>query len=54
PGALVMHPAPINRGVEISSVVADSETTSLLREQVHCGVLTRMAVLDMCLGGGRK
>ena len=47
-----MHPAPINRGVEIASAVADGPQ-SLLREQVHCGVLTRMAVLDICLGGRR-
>ena len=53
PGAVVMHPAPINRGVEISSALADGER-SLLREQVHCGVLTRMAVLDICLGGGKR
>ena len=53
PGAAVMHPAPINRGVEIASAVADGPQ-SLLREQVHCGVLTRMAVLDICLGGGRR
>ena len=52
PGAAVMHPAPINRGVEIASAVADGPH-SLLREQVHCGVLTRMAVLDICLGGRR-
>ena len=52
PGAAVMHPAPINRGVEIASAVADGPQ-SLLREQVHCGVLTRMAVLDICLGGRR-
>ena len=43
----------INRGVEISSVQADGER-SLLREQVHCGVLARMALLDICLGGDRR
>jgi aspartate carbamoyltransferase catalytic subunit len=43
--ALVMHPGPMNRGVEISSEVADS-AQSLIREQVEMGVAVRMAVLD--------
>jgi len=45
PGALVMHPGPMNRGVEIDSLVADSEQ-SLIREQVEMGVAVRMAVLE--------
>jgi aspartate carbamoyltransferase catalytic subunit len=45
PDALVMHPGPMNRGVEISSEVADS-AQSLIREQVEMGVAVRMAVLD--------
>jgi len=45
PDALVMHPGPMNRGVEISSAVADG-TQSLIREQVEMGVAVRMAVLD--------
>lgn len=53
PGAVVMHPAPINRGVEVASSVADGPS-SLIREQVLCGVLTRMALLDICLGGGAR
>ena len=44
PGCLVMHPGPINRGVEIASDVADS-TRSLILEQVASGVFVRMAVL---------
>jgi len=44
PGCLVMHPGPINRGVEIASDVADSEQ-SLILEQVASGVFVRMAVL---------
>ena len=43
--ALVMHPGPMNRGVEISSSVADG-AQSLIREQVEMGVAVRMAVLD--------
>ncbi len=46
PGALVMHPGPMNRGVEIDSAVADDPTRSLIREQVEMGVAVRMAVLD--------
>jgi aspartate carbamoyltransferase catalytic subunit len=45
PDALVMHPGPMNRGVEISSEVADG-TQSLIREQVEMGVAVRMAVLE--------
>lgn len=43
--ALVMHPGPMNRGVEIDSVVADG-ARSLIREQVEMGVAVRMAVLE--------
>lgn len=46
PDALVMHPGPMNRGVEIASDVADDPTRSLIREQVEMGVAVRMAVLD--------
>jgi aspartate carbamoyltransferase catalytic subunit len=45
PDALVMHPGPMNRGVEIDSSVADG-THSLIREQVEMGVAVRMAVLE--------
>jgi len=45
PGALVMHPGPMNRGVEIDSSVADG-AQSLIREQVEMGVAVRMAVLE--------
>ncbi len=45
PDALVMHPGPMNRGVEISSTVADG-AQSLIREQVEMGVAVRMAVLQ--------
>ncbi len=47
PDALVMHPGPMNRGVEIDSQVADDVTRSVIREQVEMGVAVRMAVLDV-------
>ncbi len=47
PDALVMHPGPMNRGVEIDSEVADDVDRSLIREQVEMGVAVRMAVLDV-------
>lgn len=46
PDALVMHPGPMNRGVEIDSAVADDPEQSVIREQVEMGVAVRMAVLD--------
>jgi aspartate carbamoyltransferase catalytic subunit len=45
PDAMVMHPGPMNRGVEIDSIVADG-AQSLIREQVEMGVAVRMAVLE--------
>ena len=51
PHALVMHPGPMNRGVEIDSRVADSDQ-SVIREQVEMGVAVRMAVLDILARGG--
>ncbi len=47
--AIVMHPGPMNRGVEISSDVADS-SHSLILEQVHNGVAVRMAILFLLIG----
>jgi aspartate carbamoyltransferase catalytic subunit len=52
PDVLVMHPGPMNRGVEIASAVADSER-SLVLEQVANGVAVRMAVLFELLGANR-
>jgi aspartate carbamoyltransferase catalytic subunit len=46
PDALVMHPGPMNRGVEIASDVADHPTRSAITEQVEHGVAVRMACLD--------
>lgn len=50
-GCLVMHPGPMNRGVEIASDVADSARSHIL-DQVECGVAVRMAVLTALCGGG--
>ena len=46
PNALIMHPGPMNRGVEIDSEVADDINRSVIREQVEMGVAVRMACLD--------
>lgn len=51
PGALVMHPGPMNRGVEIDSAVADDIEVSVIQEQVEMGVAIRMAVLDALARG---
>ena len=45
PGVRVMHPGPMNRGVEIESTVADDPVVSLIQDQVEMGVAVRMAVL---------
>ena len=47
PDALVMHPGPMNRGVEIDSAVADDPARSAITEQVAMGVAVRMACLDV-------
>jgi aspartate carbamoyltransferase catalytic subunit len=47
PDALIMHPGPMNRGVEIDSDVADDVERSVIREQVEMGVAVRMAVLNV-------
>jgi aspartate carbamoyltransferase catalytic subunit len=54
PQALVMHPGPMNRGVEIDSAVADDPVRSLIKEQVEMGVAVRMAVLDILSRQGRR
>jgi len=51
PDVIVMHPAPINRGVEITDALADDATYSVIREQVEMGVAVRMAVMDLLLSG---
>jgi len=47
PDALVMHPGPMNRGIEIDSTVADHPTRSLITRQVESGVAIRMACLEV-------
>ena len=49
PDAIVMHPGPINRGVEMDSQVADGPRSVIL-EQVSNGIAVRMAVMALCLG----
>lgn len=51
PDAIVMHPGPINRGVEIESSVADG-TQSVILDQVTYGIAVRMAVMSITLGSG--
>ncbi|KAF0094966.1 MAG: aspartate carbamoyltransferase catalytic subunit [Puniceicoccaceae bacterium 5H] len=48
PDAIIMHPGPVNRGVEIDSALADSKQSVIL-EQVTNGIVTRMAALFLCL-----
>lgn len=50
PDAIVMHPGPINRGVEMDSQVADGAQSVILR-QVTFGIAVRMAIMSMALGG---
>lgn len=52
PEAMIMHPGPINRGVEISHELAYGEQ-AFLQEQVRNGVAVRMAILNQLLNGGR-
>ena len=55
--ALIMHPGPMNRGVEIDSLVADDYDRSVIREQVEMGVAVRMACLELLTrspAGGRQ
>ncbi len=49
--AIIMHPGPMNRGVEIADEVADDPKRSMMKAQVANGIPTRMAILDMLVGG---
>ena len=53
PNALVMHPGPMNRGVEIASSVADGSQSVILK-QVNNGIAVRMAVMAMAMAGQRQ
>jgi aspartate carbamoyltransferase catalytic subunit len=50
PNAVVMHPGPINRGIEIEGAIADDPTRSLILLQVEMGVAVRIACLELLLG----
>jgi len=52
--AIIMHPGPMNRGVEIDSAVADDPVRSVIKEQVEMGVAVRMAVLDILSRESRR
>jgi aspartate carbamoyltransferase catalytic subunit len=52
--AIVMHPGPMNRGMEIAAEVADDPKRSTIVEQVTNGVSVRMAVLYLLLGGSEQ
>jgi aspartate carbamoyltransferase catalytic subunit len=54
PDALVMHPGPMNRGVEIASHIADDLERSAITEQVEMGVAVRMACLDILTRRARR
>jgi aspartate carbamoyltransferase catalytic subunit len=54
PQALIMHPGPMNRGVEIDSVIADDIDRSLITTQVEMGVAARMACLEALIMGASK
>ena len=49
--AIVMHPGPMNRGVEIDGIIADDLNRSVIQEQVEIGVALRMAVLHLLVAG---
>lgn len=49
--ALICHPGPINRGVELDSFMADHPKRSVILDQVYAGILVRMAALYLLLGG---
>jgi aspartate carbamoyltransferase catalytic subunit len=53
PDALIMHPGPMNRGIEIDSLVADS-SAAVIERQVQNGVPIRMAVLYLCVAGSME
>ena len=52
--AIVMHPGPMNRGVEIDGLIADDLTKSVIQEQVEMGVAIRMAVIELLISATAK
>ncbi|MEL6587787.1 MAG: aspartate carbamoyltransferase catalytic subunit, partial [Pseudomonadota bacterium] len=53
PDAIVMHPGPMNRGVEIDGEIADDINRSVIQEQVEMGVAVRMAAMDLLMQSRR-
>ncbi len=53
PGAIILHPGPINRGVEMTAAVADGHRSVVLKQVGH-GVAVRMAALELCLAAPRS
>ncbi|PHP27829.1 aspartate carbamoyltransferase catalytic subunit [Limimaricola cinnabarinus] len=53
PAAIVMHPGPMNRGVEIDGTIADDINRSVIQEQVEMGVAVRMAAMDLLARNAR-
>ncbi|MGY6661877.1 MAG: aspartate carbamoyltransferase catalytic subunit [Glycocaulis sp.] len=53
-GCIVMHPGPMNRGIEITSALADDTDISVILDQVEAGVAVRMAVLELLAGRGMQ
>ena len=51
PDAIICHPGPINRGVELDSYMADNPARSVILDQVYAGVAVRMSVMYLLLGG---
>ncbi len=51
PDAIICHPGPVNRGVELDSYMTDNPSRSVILNQVYAGVLVRMATLYLLLGG---
>ena len=54
PDVTVLHPGPMNRGVEIASALADDQRYAVITEQVTNGVAVRMAVLFWLMGGAAQ
>ena len=54
PHAIIMHPGPINRGVEVESAIADDPVRSVILAQVNNGIAVRMGVLHLCAHRSRR
>lgn len=54
PDAIIMHPGPMNRGVEIDGTLADDIRRSVIQEQVEMGVAVRMAAMDLLVRNARR